>query len=437
MANDEWRFVLTLSGAHSMSHVFRRLLPPLIPVLALAYGYQLWELGLIVGAFSLGSGLGQTPLGMLSDRHDRRLLISAGIALVGACYVGFTLTPLLGNGVVGHLGGVAVDAQFAGMVVVMFVGGIGTSALHPTGYPLMTANVDPSRKGKAFGAFGSAAKLGDGVAPLAIGILLLWTGWRTILLLIGAFGIVYAVGLYVVLGRYRTRPLARPPSEPGTDDAVSVWRQDRRRYVYPLLAMFCFFAVRMVATGGVNVFIPQFITSVYGYSFSVLGVAVTPTSTASFFYSALLITAGITQLGTGELVDRFDGRLVLLAFLAAGTAMLLVLGFVYLGPGLLFVVLILLGGSLWGMNPARDAIISQISPTDREGRTFGYLWTGAMVIGSVSPVFIGYLGEVAGLQSAFQLLAVVTVLSMVPIASLFSDRVYLASPRPSEASGSD
>lgn len=437
MERDELRFVLTLSGAHGMSHVFRRLLPPLIPVLALAYGYQLWELGLIVGAFSLGSGLGQAPMGVLSDRYDRRHLIAAGIALVGASYIGFTLTPLLGNATVVTAGSLAVDGQFAGMVAVMFVGGTGTSALHPTGYPLMTANVDPGRKGKAYGLFGSAAKLGDGAAPLAIGVLLLVTGWREILFLIGAFGVGYAGWLFVVLGQYETRPADPSPAEEPSPDEPSVWRRDKRLYVLPIAMIFCFFAVRMVATGGVNVFIPEFITSVYGYSFTVLGIDVTPESTASFFYSALLITAGLTQLGTGELVDRFDDRLVLLAFLGVGALLLVVLGFVFLSPIMLFVVLVLLGGSIWGLNPARDALISQITPADREGRTFGYLWTGAMVIGSVSPVLIGYIGEVAGLQEAFKLLAVVTVVSMLPIAMLFSDRIYLGGSRSADVASSD
>lgn len=61
MERDEWRFVLTLSGAHGMSHVFRRLLPPLIPVLALAYSYRLWELGIIVARSRWGRASARRP----------------------------------------------------------------------------------------------------------------------------------------------------------------------------------------------------------------------------------------------------------------------------------------------------------------------------------------------------------------------------------------
>ena len=421
----ERRFVLTLSGAHAVSHVFRRLLPPLIPVWVLAFGYPLWKLGLLAGAFSLGSGLGQTPSGMLSDRYDRRYILPAGLALVGACYAVFALVPGLG------LADVTIDVaggtslEFVLLLATVFVGGTGTSVLHPAGYPLLSENVDPTRKGRALGVFGSAAKFGDALAPAMVGALLLVMAWPSVLVLIGSMGIVYAAALFVALGAYETRPKVLQAEDDGEgEDGVDVWGGDRRLFVYPILAIFLFFSVRMIAAGGVNVFIPEFITSVYGFSLSVLGVEVTAASVASFYYSALLVTAGATQLWTGALVDRFDHRKVLLAVLGTATVLLVVLATTVLSPLLLFLVLVALGGSMWGLNPARDALISEITPAEREGRTFGYLWTGALVIGSVSPVIVGYIGEVSGLQQAFALLAAVTVLSAVPIALLLSRRVY-------------
>ncbi|MFB6097397.1 MAG: MFS transporter [Haloferacaceae archaeon] len=420
----ERRFVFTLGGAHAVSHVFRRLLPPLIPVLTIAFGYPLWKLGLLAGAFSLGSGLGQTPVGILSDRRDRRYILSAGLALVSTCYALFALVPRLGLGeFTVAIAGYSASLEFLIMLAVMLVGGSGTSVLHPTGYPLLSENVAAERKGRALGVFGGAAKFGDAVAPMTIGALLLVVTWPTILVGIGALGLVYAAGLFVFLSPYETRPAGGRVSE---DDADADREPlDRRAFVYPILAIFLFFSIRMVAAGGVNVFIPQFITSVYGFSISIAGARITPQSAASFYYAALLITAGITQLGTGAVVDRYDGRLVLLAFLGTATLVLTLLATTILSPALLFLALLLLGASMWGLNPARDALISEITPADREGRTFGYLWTGALVIGSVSPVLVGYIGDTAGLQQAFAILAAVTVLSAVPIALLLSPRVYL------------
>lgn len=424
----ERRFVLTLSGAHAASHVFRRLLPPLIPVFVLAFGYPLWQLGLLAGAFSLGSGLGQTPMGVLSDRYDRRYILPAGLALVGGCYVIFALIPSLGVASVSiAVAGYDTTLEFLLMLVVVFVGGIGTSVLHPTGYPLLSENVSPERKGRALGWFGGASKFGDALAPAMVGVLLLVLAWPAVLLLIGSVGVVYAGILFLMLGAYETRPRLTRDTTEDEDEAedVDVWHGDRRLYIYPILAIFLFFAIRMIAAGGVNVFIPEFITSVYGFSLTVLGFEVTAASVASFYYSALLFTAGVTQLATGELVDRFDHRKVLIAFLGLATLVLALLATTILSPPILFLTLLLLGASMWGLNPARDSLISEITPADREGRTFGYLWTGGMVIGSASPVIVGYIGDTAGLQQAFGMLAAMTVLSAIPIALLLSPRVYL------------
>jgi hypothetical protein len=47
------------------------------------------------------------------------------------------------------------------------------------------------------------------------------------------------------------------------------------------------------------------------------------------------------------------------------------------------------------------------------------------LIASASPAVIGYIGDVTSLRAAFLLLAGVVALSIVPIALLLSDRVYL------------
>jgi MFS family permease len=102
------------------------------------------------------------------------------------------------------------------------------------------------------------------------------------------------------------------------------------------------------------------------------------------------------------------------------------------------VVLLVVGGGLWGLNPARDALISEISPPEREGRTFGYLWTVTQIIGAMSPLFIGLIADISGIQSSFRWLAVSTLLSALAVGLLFSKRVYLdADAAASEQSTAD
>jgi len=446
MERRERRFAFTISGAHGVDHLLKRVFPPLIPIWAVAFGLPLWKLGVLLGAQTFGSAIGQTPMGHLSDRYDRRLMLPTGIALMGASFVVFPAIP--GAGLLAFevtVGGAALEGGFLGMLAAMFVVGIGSSTLHPTGYPLISQNVPEDRKGTVLGMWGSARAFGDGTAPALVGLGLLFAGWQWILIAFGALGLLYAAYLFVALGPFETRPAERVAAAVGGGDAdvsgsgagdgdgqpaggPSVLGGDRRAFLYPVLAVFVAFVLQIVATTGTTVFLPEFVTSEYGYAFSVAGFEVTPESTASFYYSALLLTAGFVQIGTGRLVDRYDHRKVLLGFLAVGTATLVVLAELVFSPLALLPVLLLLGASLWGLNPARDAIVSDIAPADREGRTFGYLWTGALVASSAAPAVVGRIGDVAGLRPAFLLVAGLLVASAVPIALLLSERVYVDAP---------
>ena len=436
LEGDERAFALLVSGVHGMDHLLKRLFPPLIPIWVVAFGYPLWQLGLLVGIRSFGSAVGQAPMGVVSDRYDRRYILPVGVGLIGLAIVAFA--GVAGRGSTAELlrvAGVPLDGRFLVMLTAMFAVGVGSSTVHPTGYPLITANVDREQRGTVLGMWGSASKFGDGLAPAFVGALLLVLAWERILLLFGAVGVAYAVLLFVSLGAYETRPAGQIATDEGEGQTGPTWGDDRRLYVYPLAAVFVYFTVQIMAANGVTVFLPEFVNSVYGYSFDVLGVQLTAESTASFYYSALLVVAGVAQLGTGRLVDRYDSRTILIGYLLVAAAVLGVLAVGSFSPLALLVVLLALGVSLYGMNPARDSLVSEIAPADRQGRTFGYIWTGALLASTASPVAVGYIADVAGLRVVFFVLAGVVLLSAIPVALLLSDRVYLPTREGADAEG--
>jgi len=430
----EWAFAVLMSTSHGAQHFYARLLPPLIPILAVKLSLPLWKLGLLISVYSFTSGIAQTPMGILSDRYDRRYILPPGLGVMAFGYVIFGTAPSFGSLLPDlRVLGYAFDGSFLVMCAGMAVTGIGASVTHPTGYPLITENVDEDRKGRMLGLWGSAAKVGDAAAPALVGALILVLVWNEIVFLFGVLGIVYAVALFAFLGadEYETLPPEHDSKvdEDDEDEESTVWEADRRLFVYPMLAVILFFTTRTVATNGVNAFVPVFITDTYGYSLDYFGLNMSPESFANFYFSALLLTAAAVQLVTGGLTDTYDHRKVLIAFLGLSTVSLTALSFVTLSPLPLFLVLLAVGAGLWGLNPARDALISEISPPEREGRTFGYLWTLTQVIGSFSPVVIGYIGDVAGVQSSFRYLALATLLSGIAVVLLFSERVYLHADR--------
>jgi MFS family permease len=415
---EEWTFAATMSGVHGLDHLAKRLFPPLVPVWAAAFGFPLWQLGVVLGAHTLGSAVGQAPIGHVADRADRRRLLAAGVALIGVGTAAVGAAPLVRGGSVAGF-----DPAFLALTVATLAAGLGSAAVHPTGYPLISANVPEAARGRVLGMWGSAARFGDGLAPALVGVLILVVAWPAILAGAGVAILAAAVLLLVVLRGFDTAPTASE-DRTGRDEVT----RDRRTFVYPFAAVTLYFAVQIAATNAVTVFLPQFLTASYDLGGAVAGVSLTAESSASFHYAGLLLFAGVFQLATGELVDRHDPRRVLLAFLAVGAATLAVLAVVPLSQVALVAVLALLGASLWGLNPARDRLVDAIAPAGGEGKTFGYLWTGTLLVSAASPPLVGYVGDRAGLRAGFALLAVVVLLSALPVLALLSRRVYRPAP---------
>lgn len=432
MRRADW-FLGGLMGAiHFTFHVYLRLIPPLIPVFALAFALPLWRLGLFMSLYFTGSTLGLLPMGHLSDAYDRRVLLPAALAVVAGGFLLFAAAPTIGAGLpTVVLAGESFEGPFVVMGLAMVVAGLGSSAHIPVGVPLITRNASSESTGTVLGIWGGASKLGDAAAPAMVGVLILGVAWQDILQGFGLVGLGLAAGLYLLLGadRFDTSPagIDADPDEP----AWNPWEADRRRYIYPMLALAGYFALYNVVVQGVVTFTPTFVTDVYGYTLTLGGIHFAPESFADFALSFLLIAAAIARFVGGVLVDRSEGRTVLVGTLVLASVALFAFARLPLDPLAMLIVLAVFGMGLWGNSPARDALISELTPAEREGRTFSYLWTVSRAFGAISPAVVGYLADTAGVRAGFALLSVATLLAAGAVALLFSDRVYrTSSPQP-------
>ena len=423
----ELRFAFLISSSHFTQHVFYRILPPLIPVLAVVLEYPLWQLGLLITLYSLGMGLVQAPLGILSDRIDRQYLLPTGLAIAGEAYVLFAFAPSLGTLVpIVTLFNHSFEGGFLVMSLAMIVVGIGLAVVHPVGYPMITDNVDTDNKGTVLGVFGASSKFGDAATPAFIAGLLLILAWEQIIFLFGIGGIIYGIGLYAVLrtDEFETMPSGqRNETSDGSSDRLR--DRDRRSFFYPLTIIYLFFVSSGLTSHGISAFLPAFLVAVYAYSFELMGVHVGAESVANVYFALVLVAGGVLQLYLGGLLDRYDSRLILIGCMAVATIGLVILAVVDLAPLALAGTIIILGTGLYGVNPARDALISDLSPPEYEGRMFGYLFTATSLVGAAFPTIIGYLLEVVGMRQGFLVLAAGTILAGCCIGMLYSDRMYV------------
>ena len=422
-----WRVVVGMSSIHLVQHVFR-ILPPMLPIIAVDFPYPLWKLGALVSVYFLGSGLGQTPMGVLADRHDRRFILPPSIGVMGLGYVGFAMVPkLVAPDAAGFtLLGASFTLQFVLMGLGVLVAGIGASAIHPVGYPLVASNVSVDRVGSAYGVWGSAAKMGDAAAPMSVAVLILVVQWRDIFLLFGGLGVAYALALFYAMSQpwFESRPADQSATTAEDDTEAMDVPDDRRHYVYPMVALLVFFVARAFSEKGLKTFLPTFLVLVYGYSFAFGSVELTPESFANVYFTAVFLIAAVVQLLTGRLVDRHDHRAVLIGFFLTAAAALVVLATGGLSPLALLGVLLVIGATNWGWTPARDALVNDVTPPARAGRTFGYLHTISHLVSALAPVVIGYIAEQSSLQQSFLYLAVTMLIAVAAIGSLFSRRVY-------------
>lgn len=156
-----------------------------------------------------------------------------------------------------------------------------------------------------------------------------------------------------------------------------------------------------------------------------MGTHVGAESVANIFFAILLVSGAVVQLILGGLIDMYDSRFIILNCMLAATFGMMILAIVDLHPILLAGIIIILGAGLFGVNPARDALISDISPPEYEGRTFGFIFTAASLTGAPLPMFIGYILEVVGMRKGFLLLAIGPLVASMIIASLYSKRIYI------------
>lgn len=441
LAGRELRFAFVISSAHFAQHVYYRVLPPLIPVLAVALEYPLWQLGLLITLYSLGMGVVQAPLGIVADRTDRQYLLPTGLSIAGAAYVLFAFAPTLGAPVPTlTLLGYAFEGGFLVMSVAMVVVGVGLAVVHPAGYPMITDNVEASNKGKVLGVFGASSKLGDAATPALIAGLVLLLDWGQIVLLFGIAGVLYGIGLFVVLriGDYVTVPAGNREAESSAEAVEGEPTEgDRRSYLYPMTAVYFFFVTSMLSTRALNSFLPAFLVAVYAYSVEVGGLALGSESVANVYFALLLLSGAVMQLVLGSVADSYDARAILLACMGVATVGMATLAVADLGPLALAAVIVVLGTGLYGVNPARDALISDLSPADSEGKTFGYIFTAASLTGAPLPAIIGYVLEAVGMREGFLLFAAGTVLAAGCVLLLYSERVYLEAGTATESAASD
>ena len=393
--------VMTLIGSgHALSHFYVLALPPLFPLLNKDFGVSFAALGLLVSLFNLVTALFQVPAGMLVGRFGARWLLAAGLAILGICFAGIAIVP-----------------SYWMALVLISVAGIGGSIFHPADYAIITASVDESRLGRAFGLHTFTGSVGIMAAPLTMTLLTSVFGWRPALFVVALLSLAVLACLFVfgsLLRDERSLAAATNPAPAKIESGTRVLMSA------PVLTMFAFYVFVAMVGGGMQTFAPTVLVKGQGAELE----------TANLLLTVFLVASAAGVLLGGQLADRTrrHGLTAALAMLASAGMIVIVGGFSLPAAliGLLFGAMGLLQGII---RPARDLMVREVTPPGAAGRVYGFVSTGYNIGNAVIPVLFGWLVDIGRVDAVFFVLAAIMV---VAIATVGVARRPAASPAAAE-----
>lgn len=359
---DAW--VIGLVGAaHSVSHFFQLLLPPLFPWIKAELGLSYVELGALMALFYVISGVGQALAGFVVDKVGARTVLFFG------------LTVLTASGLV-----VAGSSGYAGLAVGAALAGLGNCVFHPVDFTLLNRRVSPSRLAHAFSVHGITGNLGYAAAPVFLVAIAQFSGsWRTAAF--AAAGVGFVVLLIVWLGRALLDDSAEAAAEASATPSGSGSSLDFLK-LPQVWACFAFFFIASLALGGIQNFAPAALEQLYGL----------PLTLAALAYTVFMLASAGGMLIGGFAAARTDNhdRLIAGCFTASGT-LLILLG-LDLAPAVSVLPIMALAGFGTGVaNPSRDLLVRTAAPKGATGRVYGTVYSGLDAGMATAPLICGVI----------------------------------------------
>ena len=380
--------VIALVGlAHGTSHFYHLILAALFPWLKPAFGLSYAELGLLLTAFFVVSGVGQALAGFVVDKVGARSVLFFGMTMLG-------VSALV----------LSVAGSYAALMGGALLAGVGNSIFHPADYTLLNQRVSRARLAHGFSVHGISGNIGWAAAPLFMTTVAASSSWR--MALASAAILPFLVLAILMLNRAHLRPEPKPVAAPVAAGGEGTLSFLRLRAVW---MCFAFFFLTAVALGGIQAFASIGLMQLYGISREL----------ATGSYTAyMLASAGGMLLGGFVGAGRQDhDRTVAIAF-AVAAALALLLG-VAVVPGWLALPLMALVGFFSGIaGPSRDLMIRAAAPKNATGRVYGIVYSGLDAGLSVGPALFGLVMDAghpgwlfAGI-ALFQALAIVTAVGV-------------------------
>jgi len=371
-----WLIALGHTFTHWCPATFYLLLPFLVKEMGLTYS----QAGFLVTIRAAANLLVNIPAGMLVDIIGRKGLLMA--------------LALLATGVPYFL--VGVSHSFFWVALFMAFVGVGNYLWHPAAISTLSEKY-PDKRGYAIAIHAIGPNIGESLAPLLVGVLLLSLSWRSVLFVNLIPGIVIAFILWKFL-------FGKLTSRTETQKALSA-----REYLAGMkkmaqnpniLLLVLAAGMRSMTQQGLHTFLPIYLTHNLGMSSALAGLYLSITQTAGMIGTPI----------AGSISDRRGRKRVLTAGLLSTSIALFVLAYFQLN-WLFITGLAILGFFLYAVRPVIWAWVLDLSPKELGGSTVSFFSGSQSLLSSLSPVICGFIADRWGILTAFYFLASTVLLA--------------------------
>jgi DHA1 family multidrug resistance protein-like MFS transporter len=343
------------------------IIAPLLPI----YASNLGATGVWIGVIFAGYAISRTIIlpfvGKVSDRRGRKPVLSVGLLLFAITSFAYVL---------------------AGNVVTLFVirllQGVAAGLVQPVAQAYIGDIAPEGEEGKWMGIFNATYLIGWGCGPLMGGILTDYYGMDSAFYVMGGLNVLAFLGVSIFLPEvvHRGKETTQTSSLKGMISSKT------------MRGLFGFQVGDAAHRGIVQTFLPVFGGMTLGLSTSLIGTIM----------SVLVIGAGVFQIFTGRLADRFNRKIVVIVgSLGILVSMLLVPRAVGFWSVMLFLGIAIIGDAT--ALPSASALAIQ------EGRKYGMgasmaMFNMGMGVGmSVGPILAGLAADLWGVEFAFYFMA--------------------------------
>jgi MFS family permease len=349
----------------------RYIFASVLPFIREAFGIDLTVAGVLLSALWLAYALGQFPGGVLGDRYGEGniLVASTAISTIALIFVAFSYS-LLG--------------LFAATVAF----GFATGLYGPHRFTIFT-DIYTKRSGTAVGITMAAGSVGNTVLPAISVAIAGYASWRL------GFGVMIPLFMIVTASIYLFVPKRTSDVAGGTEkfsmDTLRRLRTDVVGGGIPLVVGIHILTA-FVSLGFLG-FYPTYLIDVKGFT----------AQTAALLYGSYFALGVAIQPMTGMLRDRFGSKWTLI--LIAGLFFLGLVALQFANSVAHIVALTVMLSHRNGLGVVTNTFIADTLDNDIKGSGLGLLRTSWILTGAMSPIFVGFLGDLGQLNFAFLVLA--------------------------------